>query len=97
MLNLRIANQAIQDLEEIWDFTCLKWSTNQADKYLSELNTAFQLLCSSPTIGKNLQLKTGSFYQFLVGSHLVFYFYQENNLFIVRVLHKNTDFIKHLE
>jgi toxin ParE1/3/4 len=53
MANYKLTKKAVEDLENIWDYTFEKWSLEQADKYYSLLIYSCNLIGENPTIGKN--------------------------------------------
>jgi toxin ParE1/3/4 len=87
----RLSLAADKDLEDIFDYTSDEFSSNQAVKYLSELESLFQEFCRNPEIGKRrneIKLDLRSFpYQ----SHIVFYRILPDFIRIVRVLHGSRD------
>jgi toxin ParE1/3/4 len=92
-----LSYQAKEDLASIWQFTYQRWSEVQADRYIETLFSYLRLLESQPQIGKKVNYGTLHLQQFLAESHLVFYRRGTLHIEIVRVLHKNTNFIKLLE
>ena len=92
-----LSHQAKEDLASIWQYTYLRWSEDQADKYIDTLFSYFKLLSEQPQIGKNINYENLDLARFLAESHLVFYRKSMNTIEIVRVLHKNTNYIQQLK
>lgn len=92
-----LSNQAKRDLASIWGYTYKTWSEHQADKYIDTLFSYFKLLLEQPQIGKSLHSSKHYLSQFLAESHLVFYRTRIDGIEIVRVLHKSTDYLSHID
>ena len=45
-----VSRKAQEDLEEIWLYSLVTWSANQADKYLDEIEFCFISLSEKPMI-----------------------------------------------
>ena len=52
MADYKLTNKAVEDLEEIWDYTFQKWSEQQADKYYTLLIDTCQSIGENPDLGK---------------------------------------------
>ena len=83
--------QVEQDLTDIWLYSRQEWGEAQADSYLDELDSCFQLLAESPLIAPERR-------EFRVpvrihphASHLVIYQTTDEGIAVVRVLHKRMD------
>ncbi|MEQ9426509.1 MAG: type II toxin-antitoxin system RelE/ParE family toxin [Cyclobacteriaceae bacterium] len=92
MAKVIFRQKAIDDLNNIWDYTFENWSENQADKYYA----AIKLTCKA--IGENLDV--GKVYsgvsQNLRGikceKHIIFYHQvADGNIEIIRILHERMD------
>ena len=92
-----LSHQAKEDLASIWQYTYLRWSEDQADKYIDTLFSYFKLLGEQPQIGKTLNYNSIELFRFLAESHLVFYRKEIKTIEIVRVIHKNTNYIQELK
>ena len=53
MAKYTLTNKAVADLSEIWNYTVITWSENQADKYYFMLVDACQELADGKIAGKN--------------------------------------------
>jgi len=90
------SSQAEQDLTDIWIYTAEEWNLAQADMYVEELVNGIERLSTHPELGYSREdIRTG--YRSLnVSQHIVFYTVTEEEVVIVRVLHKSVDVQKHL-
>lgn len=71
MLRILRTAEALQDLDEIWDYIA-RDSIQAADKMIDELSSRFQLLASNPELGE-LQplLADGVYRRFVFGSYVI--------------------------
>ena len=90
-LKIVILEEAIQDLEEIWLYTFVTWSQEQADRYHLLITKEFLYLASKPESGKKLDHLRKGYRSAKVKSHYIFYRFTSNELEIVRILHENMD------
>ncbi len=54
MAKVVFRQKAIDDLNNIWNYTFEKWSENQADKHYTILKMACNGIGENPEIGKNM-------------------------------------------
>lgn len=87
---------AEQDLTDIWVYTSEEWSLAQADTYLDEIASVILTLTEHPRLGHARDdLKKG--YRALpTNQHIVFYKVLEDEIQIIRVLHKSVDVPQHV-
>ncbi|HOX79086.1 MAG TPA: type II toxin-antitoxin system RelE/ParE family toxin [Bacteroidales bacterium] len=92
MIKYRLTNEAVKDLEEIWSYTCNKWSVGQADRYYHLIMEEIEFIASNPLSGKSVDYVKQGYRSAKVKSHLVFYHMtDENNILVVRILHQRMD------
>lgn len=93
-----LSRQAIEDLTEIWMYTCSTWSDIQADKYYELLTGAFVTISNNPDLGKSYDDVSIGLLGIRVGQHLIFYrMSKENQIQILRVLHVRMDLIRNIK
>ena len=80
----RITARAERDLKDIYRYTVLTFGPAQAEKYLHELDTVFELLGDYPNMGRPYDGRTR---QFVHGSHIILYRVGEKEVVIGRVFH----------
>ncbi len=90
------SSQAEQDLIDIWVYTAEEWSLAQADSYLEELVSGIDRLREHPMIGASRDDLRKDYRALTVSQHLVFYKVSEDEVQIIRVLHKSVDSPRHL-
>jgi len=92
-IKLRPLAQA--DLEQIWLYTFERWSLEQADRYVRDLVATMKDLARDTKTGRICNVREG-YYQYAVGSHIVFYRVTSDALDITRILHQRMDVERHL-
>jgi toxin ParE1/3/4 len=91
-----LSQQADNDLQEIFDFTALKFGEEQAIKYLTGFEELFGALCMHPDMGRSrTEIREGA-RSYCYVSHVVFYRIAGKRIRIVRVLHASRDIRKYL-
>ena len=98
MKNYELTEEAKRDLLNIWIYTADTWSANQADRYYSKLIASFQLIAEKIGFAG---LRYDNIYEGLFGyhieKHIVFYLRKtDDSILIVRILHENMDYKRHL-
>ena len=83
------------DLEDVFSYTEEEFGSNQAVKYLLELEDVFVGLAQSPELGRERNEIKEGLRSFPAGSHIVFYRILSEHIRIVRVMHGSRDLPKH--
>ena len=87
MPGYRLLRRARADVLEIADYTAERWSEQQAERYVTQLFSAFQRLVDQPEL-RRLYREIPPYWRALEGSHAIFYrIADDGELIIVRVLH----------
>ena len=95
MLKLTLRQEAIDDLNEIWNYTKTQWSENQAEKYYQTIKTSCNLIAENPTIGKSYNEISRHLFGFKTGKHIIFYSILAGvEIEVIRILHERMDLIK---
>ena len=92
MAKLKLTNNAVKDLTDIWNYTFETWSESQADKYYKLILNACATVAKKPQQGKvyeeiypNLKGKKNS-------KHIIFYrIMEDKSIEITRILHERMD------
>lgn len=86
MAKIILRQEAIDDLNNIWEYTFEKWSESQADKYYSML----KLSCKE--IGKKYDEINKNLFGLHSGRHIIFYqFIDKFEIEVIRILHERMD------
>ena len=97
-LALNVSSEALSDLEQIWVYTCEKWSKEQADRYYSLLIEEIQFLQSNYNTGKSAEYIRPGYRVSFVKSHILFYkIVDDQKLEIIRILHQSVNIDKWLK
>jgi len=90
------SSQAEQDLTDIWIYTAEEWNLAQADMYVEELVAGIERLSTHPELGYSRDDIRAGYRSLNVSQHIVFYTFTEEEVLIVRVLHKSVDVQRHV-
>ncbi len=92
MAGYKLTNEAVKDLEEIWIYTCQKWSVEQADRYYNLILEEIEFLSSNSFSGRSINYIKEGYRVSQVKSHLIFYKIMNNkDVEIIRILHQSMD------
>ncbi len=92
MAKVLLRQKAIDDLNNIWDYTFEKWSAVQADKYYATIKLACQGIGHNPNIGKEYDGISQKLLGFKSGKHIIFYqSLSEDRIEVIRILHERMD------
>lgn len=97
MLKFYLSNKAVEDLNDIWDYTVKTWSENQAEIYYSLLMDSCQALANKSSQGKSYDVVEKNVLGFKTGEHIIFYqIVSLKEIEVVRILHGMMDMKNHL-
>jgi len=92
MAKILFRQEAINDLNAIWDYTFEKWSENQADKYYATIKMACNGIGKNPDIGKVYNAISPNLLGLKSGKHIIFYKQiSSDSVEIIRILHEIMD------
>ena len=92
MAKVILTQQAIDDLNSIWNYTFEKWSEKQADKYYTTVKMACNGIGENPDIGKEYVGISNNLLGLKSGKHIIFYQQISNDrIEIIRILHERMD------
>lgn len=92
MANFNLTKKAVEDLNNIWNYTIDKWSEKQADKYYSLLKEFCQEIADNPTVGKKYEGIADDLFGYKVNRHIIFYrVLKDQPIEITRILHGRMD------
>jgi toxin ParE1/3/4 len=96
MMAYRLSPAAQSDVADIWDYTAEKWGTEQAEAYVRRIHRAVQAVAADHWLGRSCDEIRPGYWKYMVGSHLLFYRIDQNGIDVVRILHSQMDFERHL-
>ncbi|GGQ04428.1 type II toxin-antitoxin system RelE/ParE family toxin [Shewanella litoralis] len=91
MSKFELSGKAKSDLIKIAKYTQLTWGTTQRNEYLKQLDHSFHQLSQEPMLGMNCDYIREGYRKRPQGSHMIYYKENNNNILIVRILHKSMD------
>ncbi len=87
----RISAIAIKDLDEIWEYTFINWSKDQADRYHNLIINEIEFVAENRTSGKSMEHVKKEYLVTYVKSHMIFFKRNKGILEVIRVLHQKMD------
>ena len=92
MIKVILRQEAIDDLNNIWDYTFEKWSESQADKYYETIKFACKEIGRNPELGKEYTEISRQLFGLKSGKHIIFYHQaSQNEIEVIRILHQRMD------
>ncbi|MFA5297232.1 MAG: type II toxin-antitoxin system RelE/ParE family toxin [Lutibacter sp.] len=92
MAKVVLRQEAINDLNDIWDYTFEKWSENQADIYYATIKLSCKGIGENPNIGKEYFGVSRNLLGLKSGKHIIFYhLISEDKIEVIRILHERMD------
>ncbi len=89
MRSLVLSAEARQDIKSIGRYTAEQWGKDQANKYIEKIMEQIKAIQEMPAIGTDRLQEFGKpFFSFLVGSHVIYYMYDERQVSIIGILHQ---------
>jgi len=96
-LAYEISKIALNDLDEIWNYTAKEWSVNQANTYYKQILSTSDQICSNPDLGRTIdEIKQGH-RGMNTNFHMIIYKTSKTKLYVDRILHQKMDLRKQLK
>lgn len=93
-----ISARAKKDIKSIAQYTIEKFGKSQSLKYAHGLKGILEELADNPDLGRRyMAVKNKMLLRYRYKLHVIFYFIDQNGIFIVRVLGGRMDFPRHLK
>lgn len=92
----KLSNKAAEDFEQIYEYTYLNFGENKADIYTHDMDKCFLILSNAPQIGRSLDKIKKGIYRHDHEYHAIFYLIENNDIFIIRILHQQMNPMLHL-
>lgn len=97
MAKFYLSKKAVEDLNDIWDYTVKTWSENQAEIYYTLLMESCQELANKPNQGKSYDVIEENVLGFKTGEHIIFYqIVSLKEIEVARILHRMMDMKTHI-
>lgn len=92
MTKIRLRQQAIDDLNNIYKCTFEKWSDGQADKYYATIKLACKAIGENPDVGTKYYKISSNLLGLKSGKHIIFYQrISKDKIEVIRILHERMD------
>lgn len=88
MKDIRLSRRAETDLYKIRNYTVSQFGIEQADRYLSNIQEAFNILLTHPEAGKPADDVRKGYRMLSIGSHVIYYALNDDYIDIAAVLHQ---------
>jgi len=96
MSRVILSPKAKSDLSGIWDFSLERWGLEQAEKYVRELWSTMEEQSGDLTKSVDISDVRKGYGKIRVGSHVIFFKVISDGIDVVRILHQQMDFERHL-
>ena len=92
MAKITLRQEAINDLTDIWEYTLIEWSENQAEKYYETIKKSCKEIAKNPSIGKKYIEISKYLLGLQSGKHIIFYhLISADEIEVIRILHERMD------
>lgn len=92
-----LSETAARDIEDILDRSVSEFGVIQTEIYYVSLTRCLELLSDNPEMGSAADEVRPGYLRFPHQSHVIFYTLREDDILIVRILHKRMDAIRNLQ
>lgn len=93
-----ISLRAKEDIKSIATYTIKEFGEEQSLKYAQGLKKILDELANNPELGvRYVAVKNRMLLRYRYISHVIFYYIDGNEIFIVRILGGKMDYLKHLK
>lgn len=97
MLKKLITTRAQRDIRTIHSYSLDNFGAEQTVKYMQELSLRIEQLRIRPYLGRNRSEELGmDIYSYIVGSHTIYYMFDDQSITIINVLHQSRLPKKHI-
>lgn len=96
MLSLKITEEAEDAIAAVYCYSQQRWGAERAQHYLDTIEKTFELLCTRPDLGHKRQDIPDIYRAYPLGSHIIIYRAEGDNLHIVALFHMSMDIMQRL-
>lgn len=96
MRRLDLTEIAREDLKSIRRFSQKAWGSDRTVRYMTELRDVMKRLTAGTVVSRNRDDLRLGLHMATSGRHCVFFEADESRILVVRVLHDNMDYPRHL-
>ncbi|GAM97976.1 parE toxin protein [alpha proteobacterium U9-1i] len=91
MKRIRLTPRALQDLDDIADYSLVAWGERQTAQYLADFEKRFQWLAENALLGRSRDEVAPGYRSIRQGSHLIFYVTEGETVVVIGVPHMSRD------
>lgn len=96
MVNYKLSPKASEDFAELYAYGIENFGLIQAQMYSKHMHEVLNFLMNRKELWiKAFYIKSG-LYRYRYQSHIIFFFNDENKIYVVRILEQHRDFKRHL-
>lgn len=96
MADYRLSREADNDISAVAEYTLEAWGEAQAERYVLGLHKTLKRLAAKPEVGTASDDLRPGYRRRRYRSHMIFYKITRSDICVVRVLHGQMDFLRHL-
>ena len=94
-IDYRLTPKTRDDMEAVWLYSIAQWGVGQAENYIDDLTTSFELLVESPKAGIACEKIRVGYRKYPVIRHVIYYRETNYGIEVIRVLHNRMLASKH--
>lgn len=94
---VKLSAAAAHDVEELLDRSIAEFGIQQTENYYDALMRCLELLGENPELGYAVDDIRSGYRRFPHESHVIFYTLDQNDVFVVRILHKRMDAVRNIQ
>lgn len=87
----KLSNLAAEDFAAIYEYTLVRFGSQQADTYTDELDRVFHMLAESPRMGQECPEIGTDMRRHDHQRHAIFYRQRKQDIFVLRILHQQME------
>jgi len=92
-----LSELADKDIQKLLKQSIIDFGLDQTEIYFTSLKDCLSLLSENPAMGSATDNIKSGYRRFVHQSHVIFYRNHEQNIFVVRILHKAMDIEKQFD
>lgn len=92
-----ISEAADKDIEKLLQGSVLDFGLGQTEVYFDSLKSCLLLLSDNPELGRTASDIAHNYRRFNHQSHVIFYRAHQQDILIIRILHKAMDIERHID
>lgn len=95
--NYQLTNEAVLELENIYIYSIESFGKEQAQKYMTELHSTFELLADNPKLGRDCSHIKEGYRKHDHQRHSIYYKLANTSILIARILGEKQNQLEHLK